>query len=448
MTVQEFLKRNATARAGRIRVGLVGFGKTNRAVYERLDKGLCDISVRCNRPCDAPEGCRAVFGEGYLDGIDEDILFLSPSVRRDHPALLSAKRRGVTITSECEVFFDGVSQNAKDMPQVFAVSGSDGKTTVTEMAARMLDAVAVGNIGLPYSYAEGRARYVAELSSFNLFGFAPPSASAVITSLSPNHLDWHMGLDEYYGAKANLLKNTARGAVNADGEALTLAGGGETLFSIHKNRGELLRLGAAHTVTVEGGVIRYDTETLMTVNELSQRQPHNISNTLAAIGLCHGFCDTGKIREVAMTFTAPHHRCEAVHRSRAGVTFIDSSIDTTPSRTRTTLSGLGKRVLLLLGGRGKGLPMAPLADPIKRYAKAVAIYGEVGGEMYAFLTEACGDVPITVHDGFCEAVMSLCERAGEGDTVLLSPAATAYGEFENYEKRGECFTRIVKEMYP
>lgn len=448
MTIREFLKRNAVGRSVRTRVGLVGFGKTNRAVYEHLDRDLCDISVRCNRPCEAPDGCHAVFGEGYLDGIYEDILFLSPSVRRDHPSLLSAMERGVTVTTECEVFFDGVGCDAESMPQVFAVSGSDGKTTVTRMASEMLGAAAVGNIGLPYSYAEVRDRYVAELSSFNLFGFAPSSLSAVITSLSPNHLDWHRGLDEYYGAKKNLVKNTARAVISADGEALTLASGGETLFSIHKNRGELLRLGAGHTVTVEGGRICYDTEALLRTDELSLKQPHNISNMLAAIGLCHGYSETAKIREAAMNFTAPHHRCETVHRSSTGVTFTDSSIDTTPSRTATTLSGFGKKVLLLLGGRGKGLPMTPLSAPIKTYARAVAIYGEVGCEMYNFLTEACDGIPITLHDGFCEAVISLGKIAKEGDTVLLSPAATAYGEFENYEKRGEYFTQLVKEMYP
>ena len=448
MKVSEFLQRAERGTSGKLRIGLIGLGKTNRAVYEQIDRGRYGITVRCNRPCDVPCDCRAVFGDGYLDGIDEDILFLSPSVRRDHPALLSAKRRGVTITSECEVFFDGVSRDKGHVPQVFAVSGSDGKTTVTKMAAGMLDAVAVGNIGLPYSYAEGWERYVAELSSFNLFGFAPPSASAVITSLSPNHLDWHRGIDEYCGAKANLLKNTARGVVNADGDALTLARGGDTLFSTRMSRSELLRLGAAHTVTVEGGVIYHDDEMLLRVDELSLTQPHNISNTLAAIGLCHGFCDTGKIRDVAMTFTAPHHRCEVVHRSRMGITFIDSSIDTTPSRTRTTLSGLGRDAFILLGGRGKGLPLTPLTDPIKRYARGIAIYGEVGDEMYAFLTEVCDGIPIMQFSGFTDALFHLCDTAGAGDTVLLSPAATAYGEFENYEKRGECFTRIVKEMYP
>ena len=214
------------------------------------------------------------------------------------------------------------------------------------------------------------------------------------------------------------------------------------------SRSELLRLGAGHTVTVEDGVICHDGDPMLHTTELSHREPHNISNTLAAIGLCHGYCNTDKIREVAMSFTAPHHRCEVVHTSRSGITFIDSSIDTTPTRTRTTLLGLGKRVLLLLGGRGKGLPMVPLADPIKRYAKSVAIYGEVGKEMYTFLSTECDEIPIMRFSGFTEALSALCDIAEGGDTVLLSPAATAYGEFENYEKRGELFTRLVKERHP
>ncbi|MBR5448441.1 MAG: UDP-N-acetylmuramoyl-L-alanine--D-glutamate ligase [Clostridia bacterium] len=448
MRVTDFLQKIDGRTSKELRIGLIGFGKTNRAVYGRIDRNEYDITVRCNRPCEIPVGTRAIFGDGYLDGIDEDIIFLSPSVRRDHPSLLDAVGRGVTVTSECEVFFDGVSRDASQVPQVFAVSGSDGKTTVTKMAAEMLDAVAVGNIGLPYSAAEGRERYVAELSSFNLFGFAPPSVSAVITSLSPNHLDWHRDLTEYYAAKSNLLKNTARAVVSADGDALTLARSGDTLFSTSLTRGELLRLGAGHTVTVEHGMICYDDGALLRADELSLTEPHNISNTLAAIGLCHGFCDTEKIREVAMTFTAPHHRCEIVHTSRSGITFINSSIDTTPSRTGTTLAGLNKPVLLLLGGRGKGLPLTPLTDPIKKYARSIAIYGEIGKEMYGFLTNVCDGIPIMRFSGFTDALYHLCDIAKSGDTVLLSPAATAYGEFENYEKRGELFTQLVKERHP
>ena len=449
MTVSDYIKAMSERIGRRIRVGLIGYGITNRSVFERLDPLLCDVCVRCPAYTKVPQRCRSIFGVRYMDGIDEDIIFLSPSVRADHPALTAAAECGVEITSECEVFFTRGEANTS-YPLVMAVSGSDGKTTVTSMAAQMLDAVAVGNIGVPYSQREGERRYVAELSSFNLNSFQPYSDAAVITSLSPNHLDWHRDLSEYYSAKGNLLNNTARAVISADGDSLSLSRGGETLFSVRYTRKELERLGALHTVNVCEGNICYDGEPIIPLDSLSVRETHNISNLLAAIGLCHGYCDTEKIKEVAHSFRPPRHRGERVHTSKGGVCFIDSSIDTTPTRTATTLLGLNRRVLLLLGGRGKGLPFAPLTDALAKYAKGIAIYGDVGEEIYSFISgseELCG-IPCGVYKSFSDALGHLCKIAGNGDTVLLSPSATAYGEFENYEKRGDFFAEYVRKNCP
>ena len=122
MTVSDYIKARSVRIGRRIRVGLIGYGITNRSVFERLDPLLCDVCVRCPAYTKVPQRCRSIFGVRYMDGIDEDIIFLSPSVRADHPALTAAAERGVEITSECEVFFTRGEANTSH-PLVMAVSG-------------------------------------------------------------------------------------------------------------------------------------------------------------------------------------------------------------------------------------------------------------------------------------------------------------------------------------
>ena len=460
MTVRNYVVRESTRIKRRATVGLIGFGITNRAVYGKISE-LCNITVRCEGELQIPNGARGIFGDGYLDGIFEDILFLSPSVRRDTPELLLADSRGVKITAECDVFFEcDENGGRKAFPltgsdtnggsKIFAVTGSDGKTTVTAMLSQMLSARAVGNIGVPYSEAEGEDRYVAELSSFNLNSFTPHSTAAVITSLSPNHLNWHSSLDEYYAAKLRIFENTGRAVMYAGGDCMQFTDRADTLFSDALTREELLALGARHTVSLSCGVILYDGTPLMRESELSLRERHNLLNFMAAAGVAFGYAPIESIREVGTGFRAPRHRCERVHTSSRGTVFINSSIDTTPTRTATTLSGINKRVLLILGGRGKGLSPLPLKEPILKYADGIIAYGEFGAELCElFLRDAeLSRVPVIYKDRLSDGLYELKHILRGGETVVLSPAATAYGEFENFERRGELFGDFVKKQFP
>ena len=446
MTVMQYVNMLCRSLSRRVSVGLIGFGVTNRAVYSRLRHCDCELTVRQREHTAIQHGCRGIFGEHYLDGIDEDVLFLSPTVRRDAPELIGAHARGVILTSECEVFFAG-----EDRPLTLVVTGSDGKSTVTKMASEMLGAAAVGNIGVPYSLLEGEDRYVCELSSFNLNCFSPRSDGCVITNVTPNHLNWHSSLSEYISSKANALKNSQRAVLCADDEiSRGFIRGGETLFSLKKERRELCDLGAAFTVYLSDGTVYIDDEPIINARELSQGQSYNILNFMAAIGLVHRLVDPQKMREVGRNFSPLAHRCEVVHSSCDGVTFIDSSIDTTPQRTKNTLEGLGRRVLLLLGGRGKGLSYEPMLDAIGKYALAVAAYGDAAEDIAElFQLKAClRHIPFSSHLGFDDALTSLVNRARNGQTVLLSPSATGYGEFLNFEKRGERFATLAKLLRP
>ena len=445
MTVGRFIERIQMKLGRRVRVGIVGFGRTGRALYRALLPLPTEISIRCREKCSLPVGVDGMCGDGYLDGIFEDVLILSPSVRRDLPPLLSAKRRGVILSSDCEIFLTGDCNEIS--PEIYAVSGSDGKTTVTSMVARILDCPAIGNIGIPFSESYGATRYAVELSSFNTCFFAPVSEACAITCVTPNHLDWHRDFTEYLEAKRNAIKNARRAVLcYDDGGSFALRRGGEVLFSLTATRDELLRAGASHAIYSRGGVIYCDGDRILSQDELSLCERHNVLNFMAALGLTLGRVDTAKIREVGRSFAPPKHRCEHVHTDARGVRYVDSSIDTTPSRTAVTLAGLGRRVSILLGGRGKGLPLLPLVEPLSKYAERIAIYGELGRELADFLDgdARLAGIPKLICEGFDEAVKWLSRSAREGGTVLLSPAATAYGEFLNYEKRGERFCELVR----
>ena len=446
MTVIDFLNEEKSRRGQRIRVSLVGFGTTNKAVFDRI-RGTCEVTVRCADRTTIPDGCVGYFGSDYLDGIYEDVLFLSPSVRRDMPQLKYAENRGISVTSECDIFFRGAKDDGR---RIFAVTGSDGKTTVTSMAAQMLSASAVGNIGVPFSDHEWERDYVCELSSFNLYGFKPHSTAAVITSLSPNHLNWHTDLSEYYSAKLGVFESTGRRVIFAGGDCLSFIREGDTLFSKDLSREELLRLGAGHAVYVNHGTVFYDDEPLLPVCELSLSEGHNLLNFLAAIGLVHGYADAERIRKVAQSFRPPKHRCERVHTAKDGTVFIDSSIDTTPTRTATTLFGLDIPVFLILGGRGKGLSHLPLCEPIEKYATGILLYGDFGRELFDIFKsdKRFSSIPVIFRERLSDGLNVLKNVIRVGQTVILSPAATAYGEFDNYEKRGDFFTEYVKNSFP
>ena len=149
------------------------------------------------------------------------------------------------------------------------------------------------------------------------------------------------------------------------------------------------------------------------------------------------------VGDTVSSFGGLAHRCEACG-SVKGISFINSSIDTTPSRTRATLEALARPVHLILGGRGKGLSPEPMTETIKKYAKSVAVYGEVREEFFSYLKEV-GIYAIT-HEKFDDAVFTAYSKARPGEVVLLSPAATAYGEFLNFEERGDRFRHLVSEI--
>ncbi len=437
-------------------VGLFGLGISNLGVLDfirGMGKRLIIRSEKALRPEDIPEwarGAKVLTGKEALDDICEDVLFLSPSVKRGRHELARAAAGGTLMLSDAELFLELVSG------RVFAVTGSDGKSTTCEIAHRLLmsrdeGARLSGNCGASMLGAlkgdTPSGTHIVELSSFMLEYMRPRVYRSVITCISENHLDWHESFDNYIRAKTNILECAKECALWYDDEISRGAA------AVYKPRILISELYTAKelagycdtAITLEGGAICENGMPLLKVTDIKRCEPHNIKNFMSAMALCRGRYDKEALADIARGFSGVSHRCESLGMI-GGVEYIDSSIDSTPARTRITLEGLGRRVILILGGRGKGLSYSPLCEPVCKYCEAVVICGENAEEINSCLAHDArmsSMVPIYRADSFDGAVRLAGELASKCRLVLLSPASTSYNEFKNFEERAEVFKKII-----
>jgi UDP-N-acetylmuramoylalanine--D-glutamate ligase len=269
-------------------------------------------------------------------------------------------------------------------------------------------------------------------------------------------------MEEYVGAKTNIFRHAPNRCVvlNADCEdTRTLAryaNGQVRYFSSKKTRSDfagLLREGDLGFYLRDGQIVCFDgTEesAVLSVSDILLPGGHNVENYMTAIALTHGMVKTENIKRVATTFGGVEHRLERI-RVHRGVTYYNSSIDSTPSRTAAALSALfPKRPIVICGGYDKKIPFEPLAEALCEHAKAVVLTGATAEKIRTCL--ACtdrvrsGDLPVLGASDFEAAVRLAAEIAEEGDTVLLSPACASFDAFENFMKRGDAFRRIVQSL--
>ncbi len=429
---------------------------------------LCSINSAVKDLRD--RGAEFVTGEGYLDNLAEDIIFKSPGIRFDDEKIMRAVENGCIITSEMEAFLSLCPS------KIIAVTGSDGKTTTTTLIAKILEAAGKrvflgGNIGKPLLAEIDKITpedfTVLELSSFQLhtvnrfenkgLPFAALSFPhvAVVTNVSPNHLNWHTDMDEYIEAKKAVFTFMPEGGVLVTncGNDITLNFGTEAkkngfktrMFSAKNNVGNL------HLM---GNEIFCGINKIIDTDDILLPGKHNIENYMAAIGATYDFVTPDAVKQVATTFGGVEHRLEFV-REYKGVKYYNSSIDSSPARTLAALSAFGseykRKIVLILGGKDKNLDFTELADVVCTKAKAVFISHDTeekkvenaiknsekyDGEKLYF--ESC--------HGFDDAFKKASEYAEEGDIVLLSPAMTSFDEFLNFEMRGKRFKALASSL--
>ncbi len=429
------------------KVGFFGLGCSNIALLRHLPLDNCRITLRSDTNVDRsilPAGLKAykIFeGGNSLKEIDEDILFLSPSVRREREELSAAAKRGVILSSDAELFFE------KNKKEIFAVSGSDGKSTTATLVNMLLNAGGVrseliGNIGEPMIGHLGSDAecFVCELSSFMLSYTCPMAERGCITSISPNHLDWHKDFEEYKKTKIKLLKSSKKAVVSDE------IGYEGRLYGIVSDRlryGELTeRFNAEIYMTVEDGFIYKNKERLIGLEQIKAKERHNIKNLMMAIAMTDGIVDKDAIGSVARSFVGLPHRCERF-LLRDGIEYIDSSIDSTPERTAQTLRSLDREVVLILGGRSKGLDFRILRSVIEKYAKRVLIAGENAEEIYSAISDVTRADILPDLESAARRGAFLAKDVG---ALLLSPASTSYDAYKNFADRGENFKEIIRKL--
>ena len=444
------------------KIGIVGMGVSNLpilnlfyengAILTAYDKRTRD-KIDDKTFSDIEKKCKKMFlGEDYLSHLSgQDILVISPGIRPDTPEILAEQEKGVVITSEVKLFFDAC--NCK----VIGITGSDGKTTTTTLIHEMLKAGGIssfigGNIGTPLigllenAYADDII--VAELSSFQLFNLDKSPDVAVITNITPNHLDWHKSMDEYVDSKKNIFAHQTEDnklIINAENEITNSFGniskGDVIKFSYNK------KSNGAH---LRGDKIYYGDTFIMDKSDIILPGEHNVENYLTAISAVYGIVDEVAIRKVAMNFKGVAHRLEFV-RNIDGVKYYNDSIASTPTRTTAGLKSYKEKVILIAGGYDKKIPFDGFGKVIKEHVKSIVLVGATSQKLKREIESAYSEyedvLPIVMANDFEFAVKSAATMAREGDIVLLSPACASFDLFKNFEERGNKFKEIVNSLW-
>lgn len=442
------------------RITVIGIGVSNLPLIKFLAQNGAIVTACDRREEDELADERAQLGkysityrlgDNYLDGIDADIIFKTPGMRFDTPALVQARERGSLVTSEMEVFFDLCPA------KIIAVTGSDGKTTTTTLIAQMLQreghTVWVGgNIGKPLlgevEQIKESDMVVLELSSFQLHTMKASPNIAVVTNLSPNHLDMHKDMDEYIAAKENIYLHQHEGDIAIFNED------NDITRSLSEKVSARMRLFSRREEVADGTFLRGDTivlrhdgceEAVMQISDIRLPGMHNVENYLAAVTALDGLVPYEVMRETARTFVGVEHRIEPVRTIR-GVQWYNDSIASSPTRTIAGLNAFNEKVILLAGGYDKHIPFAPLAPEVVKHVKLLILCGATADAIEKAVRECPGyhgSPEIVRCESLEDCVKTAYKRAVRGDIVTLSPACAAFDQFANFMERGKVFKKLV-----
>lgn len=440
---------------------VVGIGISNRPLIDLLVKLNVNVTAFDKKSESElgtvvedlkAKGVKLVLGKDYLKKLKGyEVIFKTPSMRIDSPELLDAKHEGAYITSEMEEFI-------KYCPgKIYGVTGSDGKTTTTTLIYKMLSEQGYktwvgGNIGAPlFSKIEeiGKEdRIVLELSSFQLMTIHENMEVALVTNLSPNHLDMHNGMEEYISAKKNIYLNQTSDnllVLNNDNSItrsmINEAKGRVFIFSVNDkvDKGAYYYNGNLYIMGKE----------VCSENEVKLKGMHNIENLLAAFCCVYEDVSLETMKKVATTFTGVEHRMEFI-RELNGVKYYNDSIASSPTRTLAGLKAFGRPVILIAGGYDKKISFDNLAEEGYPYIKTLILLGVTKNkikEAFEKVVEKNNtELRIIMVDSLEEAVEVSKEEAKEGDIVTLSPACASFDMFPNFEVRGNKFKEIISEL--
>lgn len=444
---------------------VVGLGDTGASCVRWLIEHDAEVRATDSRPAPPhadhlaeafPEVRLTLGGFEAADFDWADLVVVSPGVALATPEIAAAAAAGKDVVGDIELFARALGQLwPGSRTRVIAITGSNGKSTVTSLAGHLcaaagLDTVVAGNIGLPVldALAEremaGRAPdvWVLELSSFQLETTASlrPTAATVL-NISEDHMDRYAALADYAAAKARVFGDGLRVLNRDDAMVMAMAAPGARMETFGLNAGRS---------AAEWGIVEHDgrrwlargRERLFPVDELPIAGLHNAANALAALALCRAIgLEYAPMLAALRTFKGLAHRVEFVAEV-AGRTFYDDSKGTNVGATAAALMGFTQPVVLIAGGDGKGQDFAPLRQAV-RNARAVVQIGRDGPLIEAAIAGVC---PVHRAETMAEAVNEAFRLSEPGDVVLLSPACASWDMFRNYAHRAEVFVAAVQAL--
>lgn len=449
------------------RVAFIGTGVTNQRCIELFSRCGAEITLCDKKPDVDAFGpyaealkklkIRYSLGERYLDGLaGQEMIMRTPGFEYYTPQLVAARAAGAECTSEMELFF-------RLCPcRIVAVTGSDGKTTTTTLIAKMLEAAGYrvhlgGNLGralLPVvETIEPSDVAVVELSSFQLISMRQSPDVAVVTNVTPNHLDHHKDMREYIDAKRNILLYQ-----KPDGRAVLGYENDVTRAMAADVRGTFQWF-TRKSVVENGGFLRADGTLCLAAggavtpvvhkSEVALRGEHNLENLLAAFCAVRGMADEAVMADVARTFAGVEHRIEPV-RTLDGVQWFNDSIATSPTRVIAGLRAFDQKLIVIAGGSDKGISFAPLAPELIAHVKTLILTGATAQKLEDAVRAdpgfAASGLVILRAAGMAEAVRMARDAARPGDIVSLSPACASFDCYPNFEARGRHYKELVNAL--
>lgn len=439
------------------RVAVHGLALTGAAVARALVARGIDVVLADDRIDDGHRALAAETGatlhdsstaEGVaalLDGVDT--LMPAPGVPPRHATIVTALASGIRVRTEIDVAYEWEQARPGGPRPILGVTGTDGKTTTTMIAAHLLradgrDVAEVGNTDLPFMAALDASHdaFVVECSSFRLqYTSVFRCDASVWLNLAPDHLDWHGDLGSYVEAKSRLWAHVA------GTDVVVAPHGHPTIAPIaERSGGRVVTFGRdAGDYRVEEGQLVGPQGPLVAVSELWRSMPHDITNSLAAAamvvesGMCPGGSVTGPLRD----FVPAHHRIELVG-TFDGSEWYDDSKATSPHAALTAIRSFD-RLVLIAGGRNKDLDLRQMAAEPTRVQGVVAI-GDDAPLIESAFTNVC---PVVRAESMAEAVAAAASMATPGTAVVLSPGCTSYDWYRNYNERGDDFVRCVRERF-
>lgn len=444
------------------KIAVVGVGVSNIPLIHFLIKLNADVTAFDYRDKDSlrsiidkfkPLGVNFRLGEGYLNGLEEhQIIFRSPSMRIDNKMLIKAKNNGAYITSEIEEFVKYTKG------KIYAVTGSDGKTTTTSIIGELLKDEGYktwvgGNIGThlfdKIEEIKEEDKIVLELSSFQLMSMNMQVDVAVVTNISPNHLDIHKDMEEYIECKKNIFMHqneSGRLVLNEDNPITNsfkcLASGEVCMFSSKKEQG-------CDSMLKNNKDIYVGEEYVGNIDEMKIKGIHNAENFMAAFLATKGDVPIETMRRVFKRFAGVEHRCEFI-RELNGVMYYNDSIASSPTRTVAGLKAFNNKVILIAGGYDKKIPFDSLAEEGSLYIKELVLIGDTKDKIKKSFDENEMKTGFKIECSFAEtleeAALLAMEKSTYGDIVTLSPACASFDMFENFEVRGNKFKEIINSL--